>query len=409
MAKFVAKRSEGGVSKTDIIAIASEAKEDARKGNKVVNASIGTFLDEDKTLGKVPLIDESLRNNITGALGYPNVYGDPEYLKGVFSYVFGDKEETINKLYHPFIGSTLGGTGAISIAFNLFLEEGETVLLPSVMWTNYMLIAKKAKDNFATYNMFTEEGGLDIKAIRESINKEFAAGKSALLVINDPCQNPTGFCMNEKEYEKLFLMLDEVGKEGKLTVLFDIAYLSFYSDPGHHFALFDELVKGQKNFLPLVAFSCSKLFGLYGLRLGALIALAHDEEEMLGIKRAFGAQARGTYSVPVGSAQYAVAQVLKDSSLHKRLNEEIEFNKDVLAKRSRMFLEEMDRAGIPHFPYMSGFFLTMKAKNAFEIAEKLKKEHIYVVPMNDDSIRLAFSGLTEEEGRFMISRIKKIL
>lgn len=409
MAKFVALRSEAGVSKNDIIAIANEAKEDASKGNKVLNASIGTFLYEDKSLGRVPLIEQALKEHITDSLGYPNVYGDPSYLAGVFSYVFGKDEEKIKEIYSPFIGSTLGGTGAISLSFNLFLQEGETALLPDIMWTNYMLIAKKAKVGYRTYRMFNEKGGLDIADIRARIEEEFSQGKAALLVINDPCQNPTGFCMDEKEYEELFLTLDEIGSQGKLIVLFDIAYLAFFSYPGHHFALVDELLKGKRSFLPLIAYSCSKLFGVYGLRLGALIALAHEEEERHGIFRGFGALARGTYSVPNGAGQYAVAKVLSDPSLHERLQQEIDFNKEILAKRSNAFVKEMNRLGLEHLPYMSGFFLTMKAPRAYEVAAKLKQEHVYVVPMNENAIRLAFSGISEAEGITLLEKIKQAL
>ena len=140
----IAKRSAAPVSKTDILAIGARAKADAAKGNKVINASIGTFYDDDKKMGEVPLIKKALSENVPSSLGYPSVYGDPNYLKGVRSFMFGEKEKEIDAIYKIFGGATLGGTGALSIAFNIFLEEGETVLLPSVMWTNYKLIAKKA-------------------------------------------------------------------------------------------------------------------------------------------------------------------------------------------------------------------------------------------------------------------------
>ena len=57
MKEYVAKRSRKGVPMTDIIAINGMAKKDAAAGNKVINASIGTFLDEDKKLGSIKLIN----------------------------------------------------------------------------------------------------------------------------------------------------------------------------------------------------------------------------------------------------------------------------------------------------------------------------------------------------------------
>lgn len=397
MKEYVAKRSRKGVPMTDIIAINGMAKKDAATGNKVINASIGTFLDEDKKLGSIKLINDALTGHITENLGYPNSIGDPDYLNAVMDYVFREKLTRINELYTPFIGATLGGTGAIFISFNCFLEEGDLVLLPDVMWTNYMLVAEKAHAGFATYNMFTPEGKLDLTAIKETIAKAREQGHRALLVINDPCQNPTGYCMDEKEYDELFALLNEEGRKGYLTVLFDIAYFSFYRDPGHKLALFDKLVESKPDFLPLVCFSCSKLFCLYGLRLGALIVLCPNAENKAEIERAFSAMARGTYSVSVGAAQHAVATLLQDKSVIASLDAEIERNSDVLYSRSVALINELDKVGIKHYPYKSGFFITLKVPHAFDVYETLKAKHMYVVPMTENSIRLALSGMTEDE------------
>lgn len=409
MEHYIASRSQKPLSKNDIIAINKMAEADKAEGNKVINGSIGTFLDDNKKLGAVLTVDEALREHITDRLGYPSVYGDNDYLEAIQDWVFKDKNETIKKIYHVFAGATLGGTGAISMAFNLFLEPLEAVLLPNVMWTNYKLIAKKASCSVLEYNMFDEEGKFDIASVKECIEKQFAKKEKVLLVINDPCQNPTGYCLDEKEYDALFEMLNEEGKKGNLTVLFDIAYLSFYAVDGHSCVLIDKLSEKKTDFLPLIAFSCSKVFGLYGMRMGALFALALDQDEWTEIHSAFGAQARGVYSVPVGAGQFAVSKVLKDRTLRKALQDEIDANKEVLKERGKLIVEELEKAGIEHYPYGSGFFITVKVKNSADVFEKLKKEHIYIVPMTPTSIRIALSGMTKEEGAILVKELSKVL
>ena len=314
----VAKRSAVGISKNDIIAINAEAKKREQEGVKVINASIGTFLTEEKKVGSVSLIKEGLSSHITEQLGYPSVNGNPEYLSSVMDYLFDGYQEKLNELYHPFIGATIGGTGALSMAFQMFLEEGDPVLLPDVMWTNYKLISKKAHSNYETYQMFTEDSKINFSSLREKLIKSMKEHERTLLVINDPCQNPTGYCMEEEEYVTLFHLLDEVGKEGLLTVLFDIAYLPFSLKPCPLFSL---LTKKKYHFLPLIAFSASKIFGIYGLRVGALIALTKNELMREEVMRSFDAIARGTYSVPVGTALHAVGEVLSDKKKRKELKE----------------------------------------------------------------------------------------
>ncbi len=397
MKDYVAKRSRQSVSKTDILAINNMAKEDRRKGNHVINASTGVFLNEDKRLDGVAMINESMKEYIPEHLGYPSVYGNPGYLEDILSFVFGDKEAKLNDLFVPFIGATMGGTGAISIAFNLFLEDGHSVLLPDIMWTNYLLIAKKARLVPVTYLMFDEEGKFNLSSVRDKIEEAGKKNGKVLLVINDPCQNPTGYCLEEEEYHALFDLLEEEGEKYELSVLFDIAYLAFYSVPGKHCALIDCLIEKRHSFLPLVAFSCSKVFGLYGLRVGALIALAPDTASADEIRRAFGAQARGTYSVPNGAVQASIHEVLKNPEKRARLNREIVLNTEELRKRSKVLLEELEEKQIPHYPYKSGFFVTLKVEDAPHLADELKKEHVYVVPMDEHSLRLAISGMTEAE------------
>lgn len=409
MEHYIADRSKKPLSKNDIIAINNMAKADKAKGNKVINGSIGSFLDDEKKLGAVEIINEALREHITDRLGYPSVYGDEEYLDQVNKWIFGHKKERIDSLYHVFTGATIGGTGAISVAFNLFLEPQEAVLLPDVMWTNYKLIAKKANDDVVLYNMFNKEDKFDIESVRECIEKQFEKKERVLLVINDPCQNPTGYCLDEKEYDALFDMLNEEGKKGKLTVLFDIAYLSFYAVDGHSCVLIDKLCEKKTTFLPLIAFSCSKVFGLYGMRVGALLALALDEDEYNEIHSAFGAQARGVYSVSVGAAEYAVSTVLENRDLRHRLLDEINTNRVILKERGETIVKELEKAGIKHYPYGSGFFITIKVDDAFSVFEKLKAEHIYVVPMNEKSIRIALSGMTKDEASVLVGELEKAI
>ena len=409
MKDYVAQRSRQEVSKTDILAINSQAIADRNRGNTVINASTGVFLNENRQLGSVKLITDALEMHIADKLSYSNVYGDEDYLSSVMTFIFKEREKDVASLYYPFIGSTLGGTGAISIAFHLFQDEGESVLLPSIMWTNYMLVAKKASLAYKKYEMFTREGNFNLKSVKEKIEEEKKKHGRVLLVINDPCHNPTGYCMSEKEYDELFSLLDEEGKDCKLSVLFDIAYLAFFHIPNRKCALIDKLLEKTYSFLPLIAFSCSKVFGLYGLRVGALIALPTDKDESEEIKRAFGAQARGTYSVPNGPVQHCISEVLKDEKNLKELDEEISFNTMELARRSKVLLSSLEKNHIPHYPYSCGFFVSLKVKDANRIAEEMKKEHMYVVPIAEDTLRLAISGMTEKEIVTLVDELKKHL
>ncbi len=410
MKEAVAGRSKMKVAKNDIIAISNLARLDKAKGNTIINGSIGVFLNEDGSLGQIRTIDDALKEHICDRLGYPASIGDKEYLEAVEHWVFEENYSRIHGLYHVFTGASLGGTGAISNAFNVFLDEGESVLLPNIMWNNYKLLAKKAKAKRELYDLFDDKGGFNVSSLQEHISSSLTRDGRVLAVINDPCENPTGYCLSEEEYDALFTMLNEEGKKGKLIVLFDIAYLSYYALPGSKCKLIDKLAEAKPSFLPLIAFSCSKVFALYGMRLGALLALASNAEEREDISSAYGAQARGTYSCPVGASGYAVSLAMGDPSKKEALLKEIQANKEVLRVRGEILLKELDKAKIEHYPYRSGFFLTIKvARNAEEVYEALRAKHIYIVPLNEHDMRIALSGLNEEECVKLVRELKAVL
>lgn len=390
MKEAVASRAKTPIDRKDTLRIGAEAKADKAKGNRVIDGSVGVFLTEEGTLGKVDVVDKALKEHICDRLAYPSSVGDKEYIEAVERWVFASQESKIHDLYRVFAGASLGGTGAISSSFHLFLDQGETVLLPSIMWNNYMLLAKKAGLSYQRYDLFDEKGKFNVESLRRHVSAHLEKEGRTLVVINDPCQNPTGYCLSGEEYDELFALLQEEGEKGRLAVLFDIAYFSYSPFPCK---LVDKLAEMQASFLPLIVFSCSKLFGVYGLRLGALLALARSEEERSLLASAYGAQARGTYSCPVGSASYAISLAMSEESSKQRLLKEIAENRKTLARRGNALAQELDKAHIDHYPYQAGFFLTVKVKKGAEaICEALKERHMYLAPLSEKEIRIALSG-----------------
>ncbi len=410
MGDIIAGRAKKRVVKNDIIAIGALAKADRAKGNKVIDGSIGVFLNEDGSLGGIDAVSSSLSAHICDKLGYPPSLGDKDYLEAIERWAFDGYYPRIQGLYSLASVQSLGGTGAISIAFNCFLERGGTVILPDPMWGNYKLLASKADLSYLTYPLINGDGTFDLLSMKEKVEEALSKEGRTLLIINDPCQNPTGYCLSESEYDALFDVLEEEGKKGKLYVLFDVAYFSYYAVHGSECRLIKKLAERRPSFLPLLAFSCSKVFALYGLRMGALFAFAPNEEGKEEISASFAAQARGTYSCPNGAGGYALSLALNDPSSKKKLLEDIEANKETLRERGEILLRELDEAGIRHYPYRSGFFLTIKVdKNAFEVYESLKAKHIYIVPLDEHSMRIALSGLSKEECRILVRELRGIL
>ncbi|MFA7100738.1 MAG: aminotransferase class I/II-fold pyridoxal phosphate-dependent enzyme [Bacilli bacterium] len=393
MKDYLAKRVTKVVASNDILQISAKAKE-ASKKEKVIDASIGQFLAEDKSLVGLNEIKQALSKYLPDNLGYPSSLGSQEYQEAILKWLFKTEYNTVNKTYQIPFAATLGGTGACSLAFKTFLDEGETVLLPSVMWSNYRLIAKEATLKSATYPLFKGQH-FNIDGLIKKINS--LKQRNVLVVINDPCENPTGYSLSSQEYKELITKLNEVGKKRNLAILFDIAYLDFDHDGKSMHHLFKELLAKKLNFLPLFAFSCSKTFGVYGLRVGALFALSKGLEFKTDLCQAWGNFARGTYSCPNGGALAAISKALLDPNSMNKIQAEICTNSMNLQLRGKYLIEQLEKNKISYLPYCNGFFVTIIVKDTSGLTKKLEKQHIYVVPLDSKHIRLAVSGLNKED------------
>lgn len=404
---FIATRSKTKI-KSDILKIGAMAKADKQAGNHVIDATIGVFLNDDKTINTVPSVVESLNNNLCKNVGYAPITGYPTFREGILKWYLKDEyKNVINNYYIPF-AATLGGTGALSISFNLFLEANDTVLLPSIMWGNYKLIAKKASLKHDTYELFNNDGKFNIDNLCEKVKEYGTKQSNVLIVLNDPCQNPTGYSLSNEEHLELIERLNELSNEFNITVLYDIAYLDYDGNNRSIHKIFKNILNNEIKFLPVFTASCSKVFGMYGFRVGALFTFIKDETLKNEITDALEAQIRGTYSSPNGPAINSLAVALNSDDLTK-LSDEIYNNTLILEKRTKYFIECLNNANIKHLPYVSGFFVCLPCEDAAALCDKLQSKHTYLIPIASNIVRIAVCSLNKDEIVELVEVLKNVL
>ena len=89
---YIAERSKGKM-KGDILKIGAMAKADKASGNHVIDATIGVFLNDDKSINTVPAVIEDLNNNVTKNVGYAPITGYPKFKEGLLKWYLKDEYE----------------------------------------------------------------------------------------------------------------------------------------------------------------------------------------------------------------------------------------------------------------------------------------------------------------------------
>lgn len=368
---------------------ANQATKELGKEN-VTNATIGALFTEEGNLTTLKSVWDIYENIETPKLAkYASSFkGTIEFREAVQKWLFNDIDM---KLYSRVI-ATPGGSGAISTTYNNCLNVGETVIIPDIAWGPYKLMAKERGLKFTTYSMF-EGNEFNITSFKETCKQVMNEQGKIVIVINDPCHNPTGYSLSKDEWTNVIDFLNEIGKQGSVVLLNDIAYIDYSVDLANSRKYMEVFNNISENVAVIIAFSCSKTLTAYGLRIGAQVFLASNEETVKELEAASELSARATWSnIPNGGMELFV-QLQEKENMTAYLSEKDTYI-ELLKKRSSIFIEEAAAVGLKHYPYKEGFFITLIVEDDIkeELHNKLMDNNIYTVQV-DKGIRIAVCSL----------------
>jgi len=361
-----------------IFALNAEANRRAAAGMSVVNATLGALMDDAGALAVLPAVIEAFaRVPARKAAAYAPISGDPPFLKAVIEDVYGASALASQTV----AAASPGGTGALYHAVVSFLEPGQALLTTNYYWGPYATLATHAGRRVETFEMFHPEGGFHLEAFDASLGRMLRAQGRALIFLNTPCHNPTGFSMNEKEWEQVSAILARRSSEGPIALLVDLAYARFGSAASQNWTRFAPAI--AENVTLLVAWSASKAFAQYGARVGALLATHPDKDERARISNALAFSCRGTWSNCNHLGILAISELLSDPAQRARVDGERAGLVELLDQRVAVFNREAARLGLRYPRYEGGFFVSVFCSEPETVAARMRDEGVFVVPLKE--------------------------
>ena len=390
----------------NILSLSQIAAQAKRENPNAINATIGMFNDENDDFYTFESVRKAI-NEISSydAFSYADTDGGVEFRNSVLRWVFQDELPVFLNRYSVGFSATCGGSGAIATTLSNYLNPNEYMLVPSVMWETYITLAKEREADFLKYDLYDSEGNFNLASIKEKILYLKEKQESIIIVINDPAHNPTGFCMKDSDYDNLVNLLNEF--DYPFLLLMDVAYFDFYDeDPTIIRKRFARLTKLGDHVLLNFAFSGSKSFGLYGLRIGANILFSSSEQEIINFDNAITYSARANWG---SSSKFGISIINKLISKY-----EDEFKLEVkkvalmLQQRSKAFLDSAKAVGLKHLPYERGFFVCIETPDPVKLMNKLHKYDVYVV-VTKTCIRVALCAISVNEAKVLPQIILKAI
>lgn len=310
-----------------ILSLMERFKVDPRQDK--VNLSIGLYYDADGTIPQLQAVaaaEEKLNAQPHGASLYLPMEGLSGYRSAIAPLLFGTDSLALREGRIATI-QTLGGSGALKVGAD-FLKSyfpDSQVWVSDPTWENHIAIFAGAGFTVNTYPWFDDQSkGVRFDALLETLS---GLPEQSIVLMHPCCHNPTGADLTNSQWDAVI----EVLKARNVIPFLDIAYQGFGA--GMEQDAYAIRAIADAGLSVLVSNSFSKIFSLYGERVGGLSVVCEDEDATARVLGQLKAAVRRNYSSPPNFGAQVVATVLNDDQLAASWLAEVE--------RMRMRILEM--------------------------------------------------------------------
>jgi aspartate aminotransferase len=368
-----------------------------------VDLGVGVYRNEH---GETPVLD-AVRRGEQAVLSrqktksYVGPAGNLEFNQAMERLTLGDDHPVLSTQRVRTIQAT-GGCGALRLGAELLRAAApDTIIHASTpTWANHVPLLTGAGIKLERYPDYDPKtGGVQIDAMLSYLDR---LPPRAVVLLHASCHNPTGADLNPAQWREVL----GVVKKRELIPYIDMAYQG----------LGDGVVEdafAPRQFaaeLPeaLIAVSCSKNFGLYRERTGALHVLNPTPVTADAVLSQLVRIARTIYSMPPDHGAAIVQAILADPALKASWSRELDEMRNRINSLRRETVAQLAKAcpqrDFSFIERQRGMFSYLGVTT--EQVQKLRtQQHIY---MMDDS-RVNIAGLRSETIPYFAKAVAQVL
>ena len=295
-----------------------------------------------------------------------------------------------------------GGCGGLRLAaeFIKSANSDATVWVSNPTWANHVPLLGSAGLNIAEYPYYDYDShSVKFDAMIECLSK---IDSGDIVLLHGCCHNPCGADLNQEQWQQV---RDVALKQG-FTVFIDLAYQGLGDG-------LEEDVYGTRllaESLPelIVVSSCSKNFGLYRERTGAMTLICDsDAAAAVAITQIAGA-ARAMYSMPPDHGAASVQLILSNDALRTEWNAELTEMRDRINGLRAQFVKQIQSIGIEQdFSFIErekGMF-SFLGVNVDQVQTLVNDYSIYLV----NSSRINVAGINDSNIEYLSTSLAAVL
>jgi aspartate aminotransferase len=295
-----------------------------------------------------------------------------------------------------------GGCGALRLGAELIriASPDSIVHVSTPTWANHIPLLSGCGLKLERYPYFDPStGGVNFSAMMSTLEKLPAR---AVVLLHASCHNPTGADLSDEQWRELLALF----KNRNLLPFIDMAYQGL----GRGIV---EDAFGPRLFsaeLPevTIAVSCSKNFGLYRERTGALHVVSEKVSAADAVLTQLVRIARSIYSMPPDHGAAITYEILDNSGLRELWADEVTAMRGRIQGLRRDVVHQL-RLNCPQRDF--GFIETQRGMFSYlgitveQVRALQSRHHVY---MTDDS-RINIAGLRQDNLEYFAHAVAKVL
>jgi len=387
--------------KLGILAQSAQAK------GKEINATIGEAVEDNGHPMHLADFDQLINLPDTAVFPYAPSFGKPDLRSSWKSFIY-KKNPSLGETPISLPIATNGITHGLSISAYLFVDEGDTVIVPDLYWENYALIFENNYlgkiENFPLFH----NGGINFPAMEASMER--SSGK-IILVLNFP-NNPSGYTPLVSEIAKIIeLVKDQADKGKKVVVLIDDAYFGLVYEKGVYTeSIFTGLATLSENVLAVKLDGATKEDYAWGFRVGFITFGIKNGTAAVyeALENKTAGAVRGNISNISNLSQSLLQKVYSSENYDKSKAEKFNILHSRYEKIRQVLANPKYNRYFAALPFNSGYFMCIELKDGL-VAEDVRKilleKYSTGVIVFGNLIRIAFSAVPEEKIAQLVENI----
>jgi len=295
-----------------------------------------------------------------------------------------------------------GGCGGLRLGAEFIKQASPeaTVWVSDPTWANHVPLLGSAGlkiEKYPYYDYATHSVRFD-----EMMSTLAKVPQGDVVLLHGCCHNPCGADLSHDQWDQI----KDLALEQGFTTFIDLAY------QGLGDGLVEDVygVRLMAEALPelIVVSSCSKNFGLYRERTGALTMTTANEEDTRIATTFLAAAARAMYSMPPDHGAAIVDYILNNADLRKEWDSELQQMCARINGLRTQLVEQIKAAGVDQdFSFIQrekGMF-SFLCVNVDQVQRLVNEFSIYLV----NSSRINVAGINESNIEYLASSLARVL